>query len=55
MTSLSEFVVHVLRPLWGVLAMVLFLGIVAWAYWPRNRDKLQSHADIPLRDDDKER
>ena len=36
-----------------VLMMIVFIGIVAWAYSPKRRDSLQAHADIPLRDDDK--
>jgi len=41
----------VLRSLWVVWLVLIFLAIVAWAYWPRNRKRLQSHADIPLKDD----
>lgn len=48
MEQLSE----TLRSLWGVWLMTLFVGIVLWAYWPRNKDKLQDHALIPFRDDD---
>ncbi|MDC7684473.1 cbb3-type cytochrome c oxidase subunit 3 [Asticcacaulis sp. BYS171W] len=31
---------------------VVFLGIAAWAYWPKNKDKLQAHRLIPLNDED---
>lgn len=48
MEQLSE----TLRSLWGVWLMTLFVGIVLWAYWPKNKDKLQDHALIPFRDDD---
>lgn len=41
-----------LRSLWGVWLMMLFLGIVFWAYRPKNKDELQRHAQIPLRDED---
>lgn len=34
--------------------MLLFLGIVAWAYWPTRKRKLQEHGQIPLRDDEPE-
>jgi len=44
-------VLSVLRSLWVVWLVLLFLGIVFWAYRPRNRKRLQSHAEIPLRDD----
>lgn len=50
--SISEF----FRSLWGLWLMVLFLGIVFYAYRPRNKDRLQEYGDIPFRDeDDKER
>lgn len=36
--------------------MVLFLGIVFYAFRPKNKDRFESYADIPLRDEeDKER
>lgn len=41
-----------LRELWLVWFMLLFVGIVAWAFWPGRRRKLQEHANIPLRDDE---
>lgn len=48
MTAIVEF----LRSLWGLWLMVLFLGIVFWAFRPRNRARFESYGDIPLRDDD---
>ncbi len=45
-------IVDTLRSLWGLWLMVLFLGIVAWAFWPKNKDRLEHHAAIPLRDDE---
>jgi cytochrome c oxidase cbb3-type subunit 4 len=51
-TIVNEF----LRPLWGVWLMVLFLGIVFWAFRPKNKGRMESYGEIPLRDeDDKER
>jgi cytochrome c oxidase cbb3-type subunit 4 len=38
--------------LWLVWLVILFVGIVAWAFWPSRKERLQRHADIPLRDDD---
>ncbi len=38
---------------WVVWFCLLFAGIVFWAYRPRRRQNLQSHASIPLRDDDR--
>ena len=49
--AISEF----FRSMWGVWLMVLFLGIVFWAFRPKNKARFDSYADIPLRDDDKER
>lgn len=40
-----------LRSLWVVWFMALFLGIVGWALWPGNRRRLEDHGQIPLRDD----
>lgn len=42
---------HVLlSSVWTVWFTVLFVGIVAWAYWPSRRSKLEDHGRIPLRD-----
>nr|WP_254430982.1 cbb3-type cytochrome c oxidase subunit 3 [Magnetospirillum sp. LM-5] len=46
--QISEF----LRSIWGLWLMVLFLGIVIYAFRPKNKDRLESYGDIPLRDDD---
>lgn len=42
------------RSFWLLWLMLLFLGIVAWAYWPTRKRKLQEHGQIPLRDDEPE-
>jgi cbb3-type cytochrome oxidase subunit 3 len=34
-----------------LLMMIVFIGIIVWAYAPKRRDSLQKHADIPLRND----
>ena len=41
----------VLRPLWVVWFMLLFVGIVWWAFAKRRRQRLQDHALIPFRED----
>lgn len=38
--------------LWVVWFFLLFAGVIAWAFWPKRRNKLESHGQIPLRDDD---
>jgi cytochrome c oxidase cbb3-type subunit IV len=38
---------------WGLLYFfAMFVGIVIYAYWPRNKAKFDAAAQIPLRDDD---
>jgi cytochrome c oxidase cbb3-type subunit 4 len=41
-----------LRSLWVVWFMALFIGIVAWALWPSRRAKLEDLGRIPLRGDE---
>lgn len=41
--------------LWVVWLVLLFVGIVVWIYLPRNRKRLDSMADLPLRDDEEQR
>jgi cytochrome c oxidase cbb3-type subunit IV len=37
---------------WGLLYFVaMFVGIVIYAYWPRNKARFDAAAQIPLRDD----
>lgn len=40
-----------LKSAWLLWLLALFVGIVAWAYWPRRRRQLEQHGKIPLRDD----
>ena len=39
------------RSLWVVWLMALFIGIVAWAFWPKRKQQLEAHGRIPLDDD----
>ncbi|MET4701864.1 cytochrome c oxidase cbb3-type subunit 4 [Constrictibacter sp. MBR-5] len=39
------------RSFWVVWMMLIFLGIAAWAFWPRNAKRFERDAEIPLRDD----
>ncbi len=34
--------------------MVIFVGIVVWVYWPKNRSKIEAYGQIPLKDDENE-
>lgn len=40
-----------LKSLWVVWFMAVFVAIAVWAYWPRNKSRLQAHARIPLDDE----
>jgi cytochrome c oxidase cbb3-type subunit 4 len=44
-------VYRLLREFWVVWMMILFLGIVFWAYRPKNKKKFDEAAQIPLKDD----
>jgi cytochrome c oxidase cbb3-type subunit 4 len=46
--------VETLRSLWVVWLMALFVGIVAWVYWPKRKGEMEEHGRIPLRDDGEE-
>ncbi len=46
----SSFVEHLHSPL-AVVMLVVFCLIVAWAYAPHRRARLDDDARIPLRDD----
>ena len=43
-----------LYPVWVILFMAIFIGIVVWAMWPSRRQKrrMEDHADIPFREDE---
>jgi cbb3-type cytochrome oxidase subunit 3 len=40
-----------IAPIMGVAVLLLFLAIVAWAYWPTHRKRFEADGQIPLRDD----
>jgi cytochrome c oxidase cbb3-type subunit 4 len=52
--ALVASILEFLHSFWMLWAMVLFSGIVVWAYWPRNKAKLESYGRIPLNDDGNE-
>ena len=41
--------------LWVVWLIVLFAGIVFWAYRPKNKKRFEENARIPFKDDEGER
>ena len=42
---------QLLRSLWLVWLVLLFLGVVAWVMWPRRKKELEDQAKIPFKDD----
>jgi len=49
--SLDE-IASIARQLWVVWLLVLFLGIIFFAVRPKNKDRFDEAAQIPLQDDD---
>ena len=41
-----------IRSLWMLWLLLLFIGIVAWVYWPSRRRQMERHGEIPFRDGD---
>lgn len=46
-----EAIYEFVRSFWVLWLMLLFIGIVVWAFWPGRRKDLEAHARIPLDDD----
>ena len=44
-----------LASLWLVWLIILFVGIVFWAYRPKNKKRFEEDARIPFKDDEGER
>ena len=40
-----------IAPLSMVAVILVFAGVVAWAYWPKHRARFEHDSQIPLRDD----
>lgn len=36
--------------IWGLWLMLIFLGIVAWVFWPGRKKSMEEHSRIPLED-----
>ena len=45
-------IVDSLQSFWGLWMMICFVAIVLWAYWPKNKAKLEAHGAMALRDDE---
>jgi len=51
MESTYEFVKVVSGTVGIVFFMTIFLGVTAYAIWPKNRVRFNSAAEIPLKED----
>lgn len=40
------------KSLWVVWLMLIFLGIVFWAFRPKNKRRFESYGEIPFREDE---
>ena len=40
---------------WVVWLMAIFLAIVVWAFWPKNKERFEAYGRIPLEDEKDER
>lgn len=38
--------------LWLLWLVLVFAAIVLWVFWPKRKQRLERHGEIPLRDDD---
>jgi cytochrome c oxidase cbb3-type subunit 4 len=48
--DLSEFM-QTLRSLWLLWLIILFVGIVWWAYRPKHKKRFEEDARIPFKDE----
>ena len=48
-------IVSFLRSFWTVWLMLLFVGIVAYALWPKNKARFDEASHIPFKDEDQEK
>lgn len=46
-----DFIHDLSRGFGVVYFMILFVGIVFWAYRPKNRKKFEEHGNIPFKED----
>ncbi len=47
-----EAVNEILTSIWTVWAVLIFAGILFWAWRPKNRTRFEKDARIPLNDED---
>lgn len=51
MANTYAFLAAIAQQLGVVFFMTIFLGVVAYAIWPTNREKFDAAAEIPLKED----
>ncbi|MCZ7657474.1 MAG: cbb3-type cytochrome c oxidase subunit 3 [Xanthobacteraceae bacterium] len=49
--TVQSFVSDLVVSVWTPLFVILFVAIVAYALWPRNKKKFDAAARMPLRED----
>lgn len=48
-----ETIFTALHSAWVILVVAIFVGIVAWTFWPSHKRRLEEYGRIPLEDDDR--
>ena len=46
-----EFLAELARPMWVVWLVIMFLGVVFFAFRPKNRKRFEEHGAIPFKND----
>jgi len=41
--------------LWQLWLFLVFVAIVAWAFWPKNKRRFERQGEIPFKDDERDR
>jgi cytochrome c oxidase cbb3-type subunit 4 len=48
---MQTFMTNFITTLWTPIFVAIFLGVLAYAIWPDNRDTFDDAAKMPLRED----
>jgi len=43
---------EIIRPYWVVWLLILFLGVLFYAFRPKNKDRFESDGQIPFKNDE---
>lgn len=44
-------VIETLRPIAMITGLAVFVGLVAYVFWPRRKREVEAHGQIPFRED----